>query len=335
MISFFTNWTSLGLLRIEWPIFGSADGDHINSDTMTEVNLTMRDSHEHNRRLFLKHLCAAAATTALVGTNFKADALPSAVQHEDCPNTHNMLVFGEKTIYLSHLPMFDGLTANKADYASPHRYQVILEVSFQRNGKDLQNIYSADRGRNPSIRIYTLNPKQFVLPRFVSGNPESAPLTAFKAKVFRGHLENGGRVVPELDDIIVKVNRVIHFRMFDPRADKPGELKYLLFGRVQETFLAHYVSKPPDFDQVLSVKVDGHTFTDVELSKGIELTIPGRLNQASARIKEAETAKGQTQTADGQTLKFNLKAGKVIYFEEGELLMPPTFEDTKLEGAKI
>lgn len=294
----------------------------------------MRDSHDSNRRLFLKHLCAAAATTALVGTNFKAEALSSAFQHEDCPNTHNMLVFGEKTIYLSHLPMFDGLTVNKTDFASPHRYQVLLEASFQRDGKDLQNIYFADRGRNPSVRIYTLNPKQFILPRLVSGNPESAPLTAFKAKVFRGHLEKGGLVVPGLDDVNVKVNRVVHFRMFDPHADKPVELKYLLFGRVQETFLAHYVSKPPDFDQVLSVKVDGHTFSDVELSKGIELTILGRPNQASARIKEAEPVKGQTPTADGQTLKFNLNAGKVIYFEEGELLIPPTFEDTKLEGAK-
>jgi hypothetical protein len=294
----------------------------------------MKNSHDNNRRLFLKHLCAAAATTALVGTNFKAEALSSAFQHEDCPNIHNMLVFGEKTIYLSHLPMFDGLTAKKTDFASPHRYQVLLEASFQRDGKDLQNIYFADRGRNPSVRIYTLNPKQFILPRFVSDNPESAPLTAFKAKVFRGHLEKSGLVVPGMDDVNVKVNRVIHFRMFDPVADKPVELKYLLFGRAQEIFLAHYISKPPDFDQVLSVKVDGHTFTDAELSKGIELTIPGRPNQASARIKEAEPVKGQTLTADGQTVKFNLNAGKVIYFEEGELLIPPTFEDTKLEGAK-
>lgn len=293
----------------------------------------MRDSHDNNRRLFLKHLCAAAATTALVGTNFKAEALSSAFQHEDCPNTHNMLVFGGKTIYLSHLPMFDGLTAKKTDYASPHRYQVILEASFQRDGKDLQNVYSADRNQNPSVRIYTLHPNQFILPRLIS-NPEGPPLTAFQAKVFRGHLEKGGRVIPDLDDVNVKVNRIVHFRMFDPPADKPVELKYLLFGRVQEIFLAHYISKPPDFDQVLSVKVDGHSFTDAELSKGIELTIPGRPNQASARIKEAETVKGQTLTADGQTVKFNLNAGKVIYFEEGELLIPPTFEDTKLEGAK-
>jgi hypothetical protein len=293
----------------------------------------MKDSHDNNRRLFLKHLCAAAATTALVGTNFKAEALSSAFQHEDCPNTHNMLVFGEKTIYLSHLPMFDGLTADKTDFASPHRYQVILEASFQRDGKDLQNLYSADRGQNPNVRIYTLNPKQFILPRLVS-NPEGSPLTGFKAKVFRGHLEKGGVVVPKFDDVNVKVNRVVHFRALDPRADKPVELKYLLFGRAQEIFLAHYISKPPDFDQVLSVKVDGHTFTDVELNKGIELTISGRPNQASERIKEAESVKGQTQTADGQTVKFNLNAGKVIYFEEGELLIPPTFDDTKLEGVR-
>src|SRR5688572_21008632 len=124
----------------------------------------MKDSPDNNRRLFLKHLCAAA-TTALVATNFRAEALSSVIQYEDSPNTHNMLVFGEKTIYLSHLPMFDGLTPDKADYESPHRYQVILEASFQRDEKDLQNLYSADRGQNPSVRIYTLNPMQFILPR--------------------------------------------------------------------------------------------------------------------------------------------------------------------------
>ncbi len=41
------------------------------------------------------------------------------------------------------------------------------------------------------------------------------------------------------------------------------------------------------------------------------------------------------QTANPERpLKFNLKADKVIYFEEGELLVPPTFEDTKLEQTK-
>lgn len=294
----------------------------------------MKDLHEIDRRLFLRHLCVSAAATALIGSSLKAEAQSPATL-EDAPNPHNMLVFGEKTIYLFHLPMFDGVTSNKTDYTSPHRYQVILAASFHRGVQNLQNIYLNDRRKNASVRIYTLNPEDFVLSRLSSGSPQSPLLTVLKARVFRGHFEKGGQVVRGLAGVDVKVNRVVHFRRFNPQAIKPEQLKYLLFGSSQESFLAHYISQPPDFDQVLSVKVDGHSFTEAELGKGIEVTIPDKLNQASERLKEAQQVTGLVQTADARTLKFKLKADKEIYFEEGELLISVTYEDTELEKKGI
>jgi len=290
----------------------------------------MKNLHEIDRRLFLTQLCTSAGATALIGSGLKAEA-QSHVMHEDSPNTHNMLVFGEKKIYLSHLPMFDGLNEDKTEYTAPHRYQVILEASFHRGVQNLANVYSDDRRKNPGIKIYTLNPESFVLPRLGLGSPQSPLLPGFKAKVFRGHLEKGGQVVRGLDDVDVKVSRIIHFREFNPHASQLAELKYLLFGSSQESFLAHYINKPPDFDQVLSVKVDGHSFTDAELGKGIEIAIQGKSNQANERVKVAQQVTGLMQTSDARTLKVNLKADKEIYFEEGELLVPPTFENTKLE----
>ena len=82
---------------------------------------------------------------------------------------------------------------------------------------------------------------------------------------------------------------------------------------------------------MLSVKVEGHSFTDAELGKGIEVTIPGRPNEASERVQEAQQVTGVTQPTGARALEFKLEANKEIYFEEGELLVPPTFEDTKLE----
>ena len=298
----------------------------------TKVKFTMKKSNEIDRRLFLTQLCTSAGAMALMGSGLNAGA-QSHVMHEDSPNTHNMLVFGEKKIYLSHLPMFDGVNEDKTEFTAPHRYQVILEVTFQKGKQNLQNVYSDDRRKNPNIKIYTLNPEKFVLPRLGLGSPQSPLLPGFKAKVFRGHLEKGGQVVRGLEDVDVKVIRIVHFRKFNPHASQPADLKYLLFGSSQETFLAHYINKPPDFDQVLSVKVDGHSFTDAELSKGLEVAIQGKPNQASDRVKVAQQVTGLMQTADARTLKFNLKADKEIYFEEGELLVPPTFEDTKLEQA--
>lgn len=294
----------------------------------------MKDVHEIDRRLFLKQLGAAGAITALIGSSLKAEA-QSHVMHEDSPNTHNMLVFGEKNIYLSHLPMFDGVNEDKTEFTAPHRYQVILEAAFSRGALNLQNVYTDDRRQNASVRIYTLNPENFVLPRLGLGSPQSPLLSGFKAKVFRGHLEKGGRVVSGLDGIEVRVSRIIHFRKFNPHASQPAELKYLLFGSAQEPFLAHYITKPPDFDQVLSVKIGGHSFTDAELGTGIEITIPGKLNLASERIKEAQQVAVQIQRPDPKKpLEFNLKADREIYFEEGELRVPPTFDDTALEKAK-
>lgn len=293
----------------------------------------MKDLYKIDRRKFLEYFGVSAATMAFFGSGLEVMAQSNS-KCEDAPNTHNMLVFGEKTVYLSHLPMFDGIASNKMDYASPHRYQVILEVSFQKNGQNLQNIYTEDRRKNAGVRIYTLNPEEFVLSRLLSANVPSQLLKAFKGKVFRGHLEKGGQVIAGLDNVDVKVSRVVHFRRFNAQESWLEKLKYLLFGNSQETFLAHYISKPPDFDQMLLVKVVGNSFTDAELSKGIEVIIPNNSNKATERIKEGQQVTGLAQTTDAQTLTLNFKADKEIYFEEGELLVPPTFDDTKLEQTK-
>jgi hypothetical protein len=53
------------------------------------------------------------------------------------------------------------------------------------------------------------------------------------------------------------------------------------------------------------------------------------------RVQEAQQVMGLTQPTGARALKFKLEADKEIYFEEGELLIPPTFKDTKLEKKRI
>ena len=53
------------------------------------------------------------------------------------------------------------------------------------------------------------------------------------------------------EGVDVGVTRVIHFRKFEPGAAGLSQLEYLLFGKANELFLAHSITKPPDFDQVL------------------------------------------------------------------------------------
>jgi hypothetical protein len=271
-------------------------------------------------------------TLLLISGDLPAAQLKSGLEESDPPSTHNMLVVGGKTVFLSHLPMFDGLSEDKSDYTSMHRYQVILEARFTRNGKDVTDIYTRDREANAGIKMYTLQPARFVLARLFTQNTGAPAVKSFRAIIFRDHLERDGETIQGLEDVVVNVNKVVHARKFDPLQDKPPQLEYFLFGKGEDLFLAHLITKPPDFDQIVGVKTVGHRFTDEELGRGVRVLLPERSNTAAQRIKENEQAKAQFQVANtSQALDLPLQAGTEYYFEEGELAMPAVFSQTAEE----
>ncbi|MGH9838089.1 MAG: hypothetical protein ACREEM_04820 [Blastocatellia bacterium] len=279
-----------------------------------------------SRRQFVGQSLAAFATAAHAGVGSPAGGLLL----EDAPNTHNMMIVGEQAIFLSHLPMFDSLNRTKSDYTSPHRYQVIVEADFVKNGKSLRESYAKDRQSNLSVRMYTLNPKQFVLPRLFAPAP---PLVrSFSATVFRGHLERGGQIISGMESVTVSVTRVVHAHKFDPAAVRPDALEYLLFGKGTELLLAHRIVKPPEFDQLLSVAIADRKFTDEQLSRGLRVVVSGRTNSAPTRLKEQEAVEAAvTIPNEPAPVKVQFRGVREFYFEEGELLIPPTFDQTSEE----
>ena len=56
-------------------------------------------------------------------------------RHGSVAVVHNMVVVGERRIFLSHLPMF----------MAPHSVQLILEATFVKEGKSIDEVYFADR----------------------------------------------------------------------------------------------------------------------------------------------------------------------------------------------
>jgi hypothetical protein len=62
---------------------------------------------------------------------------------QDEPATHGMAVIGQKSVFLSHLPMF----------GSPHDYQVIVEAELTKTGADPQQVYFDDRKQNPDAKL--------------------------------------------------------------------------------------------------------------------------------------------------------------------------------------
>jgi hypothetical protein len=277
----------------------------------------------HTRGLYGVFTTAMAVALALCWAGTRGTARAAEPHAPDPPTTHNMLVVGEETVYLSHLPMFQA--AGKPPM--PHRYQAIIEVTFP-----AQAGYAKDRREHRTTNIYTLNPEIFVLPELVSSDPQRKPLVAFKAQtIFRGHLERDDRV-PILQDSEVSVKRVIHFREFDPKATKSPQLEYLLFGNGQELFLAHMITAPPDFDQILAVKVTDHAFTNEDLAKGIPVVFPGTMNAAASRLREQQQVAGEMKVGTPPAPKtIRVEVNREFYFEEGELQVPPNFKTTAAE----
>ena len=159
----------------------------------------------------------------------------------DRPSIHGMLVVGKTHIYLSHLPMFH----------SPHDYQIILEAAL---GERIHETYLRDQKNNPEVTVYTLVPEPFILPNMVH-DPKP-----FSASLYRGHFERGGTAIAT--NFNVNIRRLIYFKKFESNTTKPENLSYILFGTTEELFLAHVVSSKPDFDHVLRVELDNHSFLE-------------------------------------------------------------------------
>jgi hypothetical protein len=227
---------------------------------------------------------------------------------------HNQMMVGEQTIYLSHLPMF---MFNPKRHE--HNYQVILEVTLSAPGNP-QATYADDRRRHPDERMYTMSPEPFEM---VELDPQHPTRTELTGGIFRGHLERGGRSI--IRAATANVVSTVYFHEFDPNAEPLGQLEYLLFGKAPDLFLAHVITRPPDFDQILGVTISGAALTADDLKRGIRIKIPGRANTPHARIKAQERIKGQAQLRGAQAeppLELQLEAGSEFYFEEGELRLP-------------
>ncbi len=245
---------------------------------------------------------------------------------------HGQVVIGDGPIYLSHLPMF--LFDNR--HGHPHHYQVIVEVAFSGAGAD---DYLDDR-RETGAALYTLAPSKFHMLDLISPVPETTRLASFTGTVFRGHFERQEFPQPfdikpdELPNgVQVDVTRVIYGHEFSFHPAPLEHLEYILFGKGENLFLAHRITKPPDFDQLLPVRIENHTFADEELEQGIILAVPDRVNTVPERLMDGDTVSGEARSAGTGVLLasgFQFAAGPEFYFEESELHFPAV-ADTEAE----
>lgn len=213
--------------------------------------------------------------------------LVGGVVSADPASVHGMLIFGQKTTYVSHLPM----------YHSPHDYQVILEVDL---GKETGNL-TQDMAAHPEEPVYTIEPKRFVLPDMVKG------LKAFPAKVYRGHFERGGVAI---FTAMVQPKKIVFFKKLNATENAPNALSLLLFGNAQEAYVAHRITARPNFDQIASVSgVSVANEIQIQRNGGLlALTVAQESDKAPVKLEQVLQAPGVM-----------LKVEKEVYLEHGDL----------------
>ncbi len=221
-----------------------------------------------------------------------------------------MLLVGARALYLSHLPMF----------APPHDFQVLLEVRLRHEDADPHDVYLRDRA-DTGTALYTLVPEVFALRELIEEPGAATARTSFGGQLWRGHFERGGDLL--LDGLTVEVVDIPLFEQLRGGDPKPaGDLEYICFGKPGERFLAHRISGPPDFDQIVALRL-----VDPEIDEMIRrmgpVLVKGRDDELPARLQPGETITGsffQTIGPQGQHgFSTELIVEQELYLEFNEL----------------
>lgn len=185
-------------------------------------------------------------------------------QINDTPNYHGMFMLGEKTLFLSHMPMFT---------KECHMYQMIIEASLP---EDVMSAYVSDRKANPSLVYNLINSEgsPFTLPSVAIGEVTEYPVDIYQDYSNEG--EGGPVGQPINKNVTLKVERVVVYRHFDFNFNYPSNLTYILFGKGDEAHLSHYISKDPDFQQLLSLDSAPTWLDQDELQAGITVNFMGK-----------------------------------------------------------
>ncbi len=200
---------------------------------------------------------------------------------------HGMALFGGRDgLFASHLPMFH----------VPHDYQVILQI--QASDASIDAAVRSDLERNPSL--WTIEPEVFDIALI---NAKITPLRRFKATLYRGHFERGGKAVHS--QVEIQINSVLRFQKLDARLRKSSSINYQLVQSGQNAFLVKLIQQRPDFDQIIRLKLLD--------SK------PSATHQIALQAKGLAAPKTELLNA---TLRASLVSATVqssIYFETGDL----------------
>lgn len=205
---------------------------------------------------------------------------------------HGMIVFGKDTMYMYHLPMWQGL----------HAWQIVLEVKLDAASLAL---YHSDR--NAGSKLNSFSPQPFALASL-------APGFTYRGKLFHGHFEQGGTPLGAATSTVT-VKRIVMVTPLNPNLPELAVPTFRLFGNGTEWYAAHVASKRPNFDQVLQIDPVAGVINDDSLAAGVVITTPGRSDGLSQRLLGGQSA--NAQLPGEQALPLNVVTE--VYFSTSDL----------------
>jgi hypothetical protein len=225
---------------------------------------------------------------------------------------HNQLLLGDSaadSFYLYHLPLF-----MNDPRIHPHNFQVIVEARLMK--PEHAAILREDRAATPDM-IYSAAPDKFDQTLLALDYPGHPPLPKLGAAIYRGHLERGGVSVFGVDasghdvKVPLHLDRVVHYRELAPDAGKGTGLHYVVFGG---SLLAHALTAPPDFDQIVRVEIESQSELPAD---GLYLTIRNRSNKVEDRLFPGQTI--SCSQMDGEAPTVTISVENELYCEVGEV----------------
>lgn len=226
------------------------------------------------------------------------------------PDVHGFVMVGIETLFVYHLPMF--LMQN-------HRYQLILQVNLPQYAMQQ---YISDRRQHPNeVYIFNNVPEDLItLPQISNGQ-----LTSFLADISRGAPGPDGPNPAFIHNVRATIERVVYFRPFDDNLNYPTYLSYVLFGAGNEAHMAHFLTKFPDFDQVLDLAEVPIWLPPQQLEAGVPINIPDFPNcpgEKQPYCSNPLTEGSYKVQYEGQEPIYEISIGNCYWFDTAGLNMP-------------
>jgi hypothetical protein len=213
--------------------------------------------------------------------------------HDHLKHFHGFVTGGRTgdQIYMTHTPIFSD---------ERHHFQIILQASFaEKKHKDAyEKIRNSEYGSG-KIQLFF---DHVALIDIQSG--ELKELTADHLRYYPDvPTIREGLVMPgvstklmEFAGAIIKIDKVLHFRKFEPDMAYPENMTYLMYGNGKDVFIDHFISRAPNFHSVAKLAEPPLFWSEQYFNTTLKIQVPSRkiIDVSQKNIKRVAFLDNQT-----------------------------------------